>query len=251
MEPSSAQEKYYALPVAFASGPESKSFEEVRIEDYLAAYMSTGRPPAPYPLIPPTPQQQQMLKIPPPFEPHSIPATVAKEVPAIQVWSATKAGNEDFYSITCENPYSLYSFEELRIRAYIAGNKTPPPHLTLVPFGVSAVASAAKPSTPVMSASPATEQLESLSTQPAYSNHSLEELRFAFWKAGRQLTSEEITRGVGPTPVPFGGTALGSGASALSGSGPFAPSVGGAGSPFAPTSSAPFPPTSSAFTAFR
>ncbi|KAJ7597606.1 hypothetical protein C8J56DRAFT_818250 [Mycena floridula] len=245
MDLSTAHDRYFGLAIAFTAGPESKSFEEVRIDDYLQAFTSTGKPPAPYPLIPPTPQQQMMLKLPPPFEPHGIPVTAiteAAKLPAAQAWIPTNNAGDIYHSITADIQYSKYSFEELRTCAYIAGNKVPPSYLILEPFSTSPVvpviAKNPSSSTPnLFGGTDSTEQLQSLSAQPEYANHSLEELRIAYLQAGRQLTSQELTQVAPVLPTvaattPFAASAIFSGV----GGTPFAPNVLGGGSPFTPNS---------------
>ncbi|KAJ6556506.1 hypothetical protein DFH09DRAFT_1317827 [Mycena vulgaris] len=45
----SSAETCMTLAISCTPGPQSKSFEEVRINDYLESYRATGRPPPPCP----------------------------------------------------------------------------------------------------------------------------------------------------------------------------------------------------------
>lgn len=118
-----------SVPIAFSSGQESKSFEvrmarpvcpeieqnqqELRIDDYLKAYTTTGRPPQPF---------QPGISAPGvvPFEPRKwTPITSMEELPTSQAFhnlknegtAAAATGDSEYHSITFDVRYSGFSFE--------------------------------------------------------------------------------------------------------------------------------------------
>jgi len=119
--------------------------QELRVDDYLKAYITTGRPPPPVPHLPDTPKAREALGLPPLFHPirtesspsastsalpsvspvHEKVITSPSELPTIQVFQTTKAvPNEQFKSITAQATFSHFSFE---VRSY--KYRTPTAHL--------------------------------------------------------------------------------------------------------------------------
>ncbi|KAL7277660.1 hypothetical protein PYCCODRAFT_1376989 [Trametes coccinea BRFM310] len=193
-----------------ATRPEKdESFEERRFNDYLRAYQTTGRPPPPCPPTPTDPAQRAALGLPPLWEPlieaegltngvevatpSSVSATTSTALPnfSAQAFTPTKVqeyGSEAyFYSIVAQPEYGKYSFEELRLEAYKAGKK----------FADVPKVPAQMPQRPALLAAPSistggSDSLQSINSMPPYDQHSFEELRLAFIRAGRPLTSPEI-----------------------------------------------------------
>ncbi|OAX35528.1 hypothetical protein K503DRAFT_745810 [Rhizopogon vinicolor AM-OR11-026] len=212
---------------------QEQSFEELRAEDYLKAYMTTGRPPPPVLDQPETPKAREALGLPPLFSPiavESSPSTSTSELPAekaitspsnlptIQLFQTTKTVlDERFQSITAQPTFSWFSLEELRHYAYLSGNIMPPiPQSSplqsemLVPHAVSArlvhpYYAHDSPATAYASArvDPGPpESYMSITASPKFNKHSFEELRVACLLAGKELTSSEIpTRGSLPAPT--------------------------------------------------
>jgi len=206
-----------------------QSFEELRVEDCLKAYMTTGRPPPPVPDQPNTPKAREALGLPPLFRSiplESSPSASTSELPAenavasssdlptIQVFQATKSVlNEQFQSISAQPTFSSFSFEELRLCAYLSGNIMPPtplppemisldvaPARVMHPFYARDSEATAYASANVEPGSP--ESYMSITASPKFNKHSFEELRIACLLAGKELTSSEISvRGLPPAPT--------------------------------------------------
>ncbi|KAI0365075.1 hypothetical protein BV20DRAFT_973634 [Pilatotrama ljubarskyi] len=184
-------------------GDKDESFEERRFLDYLHAYQTTGRPPPPCPPVPTDPKQRAALGLPQLFEPlvegqpltNGVATTSSSSTagpaaapnllaqafvpPKVQEYGS----DAYFHSIVAQQEYSTYSFEELRWEAYKAGKKyvnVPPPQRPSL-----------LPAASISSSIPA-DSLQSLNSMPPYDQHSFEELRLAFMRAGRPLTSPEI-----------------------------------------------------------
>jgi hypothetical protein len=101
--------------------------QELRVKDYIKAYTATGRPPAPVPDLPNTPNARHALGLPPMFSPISIESTPSisstgtvaekaitnpSDLPTIQVFQATKSPIEgQFQSITAQPTFSFFSYE--------------------------------------------------------------------------------------------------------------------------------------------
>ncbi|KAJ7054294.1 hypothetical protein C8F01DRAFT_1164707 [Mycena amicta] len=221
-----------SLAISCVLGPQTQSFEEVRMSDYLASYRSTGRPPQPVPAFPADPglraaQGLPPLFVPAPFTdagPSSSGPTPFGSNPPIQSTSATitdptklpiaqtfvppvvvgaipgpgPAERETFLNIVVAPEYSHWSPEELRYYAYARGTRLPPPGTTMMPFG--ATQTSALPPAPGLGDG---EQLVSITARPDFSAHSFEELRFAFLRAGTELTSAQIASnfGLGTAPL--------------------------------------------------
>ncbi|KAG5643203.1 hypothetical protein DXG03_001366 [Asterophora parasitica] len=210
--------------VAVAHQSPGKSFEELRTDDYLRSYSTTGRPPPPCPALPIDEAQRTRLGLPPLFKPYSertlsnIPglrgslagATTRKltpaEFPTAQVFVATKNGEgEQLQSMSAMVAFEDFSHEEIRYYAYFKGHKNSPTPITMVPF-----VPAPPPSNPLSSSTSRTgfdppgtngEQMQTITTQAAYAGHSLEELRITYIQTGLELTSTEI---IARTPRPPG-----------------------------------------------
>lgn len=139
----------------------AKSFrpliQEVRIDDYIQAYMATGKPPQPVTQFSDGDKGQSTLGLPPIFKPTSehdpILANRPKEtapplaaqpvtangppkkdltdIPAVQEFKGERVGNETFYTISCAEQFSGYSPE---VRPYARHSFPPSPsHLILTP----------------------------------------------------------------------------------------------------------------------
>jgi len=134
--------------------------------------------------------------------------TDIKDVPSVQVFqpSAIRVSETRtmcyHHNIVCQPEYAHFSTEELRWQAYRIGKKTAPeaitanPSLNYVPTtsesstnGVTRIG--AQVAFPTASSD---ESLQSITSVPAYSMHSFEELRVAYMKLGREVNSDEITR---------------------------------------------------------
>lgn len=101
--------------------------QEMRVKDYIKTYTTTGRPPAPVPDLPNTPNARHALGLPPLFSPIPIESTPSvssisiaaetaitnpSDLPTIQVFQATKTPIEgQFQSITAQPTFSLFSYE--------------------------------------------------------------------------------------------------------------------------------------------
>ncbi|KAG1867037.1 hypothetical protein C8R48DRAFT_703994 [Suillus tomentosus] len=222
---SSSTKDYEIFMSTVQKPPEpEQSFEEVRMKDYIKAYTATGRPPVPVPDLPTTPNARYALGLPPIFSPIPIestpsisPASIVAEkaitntsdLPTIQVFQATKTPIEgQFQSITAQPTFSFFSYEELRLYAYLSGNIMPPtplpseiPSLDNAPTQVihpfyandSAATAFARPSI----GPDAPDAYMSITASLKFDKHSFEELRLAYRLAGKELTSFEIsTRGL-------------------------------------------------------
>ncbi|KAJ7189186.1 hypothetical protein C8R46DRAFT_1056775, partial [Mycena filopes] len=62
-----------SLQISVAPGPQSQSFEEVRMADYLTSYRATGRRPDPFPQLPADARTRAMQGLPPLFVPAPFP----------------------------------------------------------------------------------------------------------------------------------------------------------------------------------
>ncbi|KAF8225260.1 hypothetical protein L208DRAFT_1307042 [Tricholoma matsutake] len=201
-----------------------KSFEEVRIEDYLHAYSTAGRPPAPVPQEPTSEQKRTLLNLPPLFKPYSArdtalpsfsnpsvngaltppaPPAITKQddLPESQEFLTTSSEGEVFQNISVMPMFRWFSLEELRCYAYLKGHKLPPssvrmasffhvPPLNLNSLPTEMISSRFMPN--ALSSSVSSETLLSISAQPGFTDHSFEELRVAHLQAGRELNSQEI-----------------------------------------------------------
>ncbi|KAI0629558.1 hypothetical protein C8Q77DRAFT_1140935 [Trametes polyzona] len=195
--------KLVYMNVPATRGDKDESFEERRCLDYLKAYQTTGRPPLPCPPTPTDPQQRAALGLPPLFEPlieqepltngigaattpiSAVPSGAGPNMLA-QAFVPTKVqeyGSETYFQMISAQPeYSKFSFEELRLEAYKAGKiyaNVPPPQRP--PLLAAPSISQTQP-----------DSLQSINSMPPYDQHSFEELRLAYVRAGRPLTSPEI-----------------------------------------------------------
>ncbi|KAL0948984.1 hypothetical protein HGRIS_009084 [Hohenbuehelia grisea] len=188
------------------------SFEEVRVQDYLKAYTSTGRPPVPVPQEPTSAHARLAQGLPPLWKPYieELPglgasgaggaaATSPESLPQVQRCEALPLLGEVMQSITMRSPYNHFSFEELRYYACLRGmGKHTDASTSSTP-----AAPFATPSFPSQGPRPEPgETFESISTRVGYQGHSPEEHRIAYLLSGRELNSEEIFQRLGRTTNP-------------------------------------------------
>ncbi|KDQ56322.1 hypothetical protein JAAARDRAFT_308885 [Jaapia argillacea MUCL 33604] len=220
-DPRLSSELFMSVPPV-VDGKE-QSFEELRIEDYLKAYTATGKPPPPCPQTPTWDDARSKLGLPPLFKPHPIytqagPEERAGEVaststlPEIQLLRPLRDAGQIYMNIVVQSEFSKFSPEELRHYAYSKGKNVPlnpiPPIPDPVPMTgpniVTNVPLQTPPATPQVDpgeiyAVDGTDALVTISTSQEYSMHSLEELRVAYLRNARQLTSREIFALSSPT----------------------------------------------------
>ncbi|THH15610.1 hypothetical protein EUX98_g9437 [Antrodiella citrinella] len=177
------------------------SYEEQRIQDYLKAFQTTGRPPLPVPETPTDATQRLALGLPPLFEPYVekpiVNVVKLEDTPEAQVFRPMKmdegAGSSSqvvFQTIVMQKEFCYFSHEELRYHAYRTGRRNPPesitPELSLLP-ALPAPVTPLAPRPPL--ARTATTSLLTINDSP---EHSFEELRLAYILLGREATSDEI-----------------------------------------------------------
>ncbi|KAF9005148.1 hypothetical protein BDQ17DRAFT_1424291 [Cyathus striatus] len=199
--------------IAAVHGPGSKSFEEVRIDDYLKAYSATGRPPQH--LL--ANRQEKASGVPLVYlrffnRTLKAPVVNPQELPAAQVFHSTQYQGETMQSMACMSGFTGFSHEELRYHAYLRGHKFPPAQVPMDPFIPTQFPKAnTSTSTPTLTPLPSVsgadpgDQLQNISTQPGFTGHCPEELRVMFLLSGRELTSAEIVQaqqGHLPPPAP-------------------------------------------------
>ncbi|KAF5374700.1 hypothetical protein D9615_009018 [Tricholomella constricta] len=165
--------------VAVAHESPGKSFEELRIDDYIRFYSTTGRPPPPCPQEPTDEALRARSGLPPLFKPfaeRSLASSTSRptDLPNAQTFSAPKYEGEFLHSISAMAPYEAFSHEELRYYAYLKGNKTAPAHITMTPFVPSPPPTDASATIRILDLPGQGEQMMTISTQPAYAGHSLE-----------------------------------------------------------------------------
>ncbi|KAF8160389.1 hypothetical protein K438DRAFT_2025827 [Mycena galopus ATCC 62051] len=228
-----------SLQACCLTGPQSQSFEEVRIADYLASYRSTGRPPPPCPPYPPDPAARAAQGLPPLFVPAPFPGTAGPSTSAAGAASIFGPGStlggsaagtsasaitdparlplpqtfvapvpvgtgsepESFTSIAAAPEYAHWSHEELRFHAYLRGMRAAPPGAPA--FVLAPVPVAPAPAFPGASALPvpdAGDTFMTITTRPEFAGHSVEELRLAWLRNGAELTSAQIFANSGGGP---------------------------------------------------
>ncbi|KAG1751911.1 hypothetical protein EDD22DRAFT_915234 [Suillus occidentalis] len=196
-----------------------QSFEEMRVKDYIKTYTATGRPPAPVPDLPNTPNARHALGLPPLFSPIPIESTPSINSISIAAEKAITNPSDlptiQFQSITAQPTFSLFSYEELRLYAYLSGNIMPPtplpseilssdnaPPQIVHPFYANDSTATAFARTTIGPDAP--DAYMSITTSLKFNKHSFEELRLAYQLAGKELTSIEIpTRGLLPPTPPI------------------------------------------------
>jgi hypothetical protein len=156
--------------------------EEIRVEDYLKAYSTTGRPPAPVPQEPAGESERVTLGLPPLFQPHvevtpsttptsmtptptplaansSYPLGTVKAVtepsqlPKIHAFQPLIANEGEIYNTISSLPeFQFFSHEELRCYAYAAGVIFPPTPLPtdLVPVALPPIPLSSTSSSPIV-----------------------------------------------------------------------------------------------------
>lgn len=99
--------------------------QEVRIDDYVKAYQTTGRPPLPCPQEPTDESQRKALNLPPLFKPY-IPSASSSSlpkqptidnpdnIPPAQEFRALKAEVDIYHTMSCMNEYRNFSHEVRR-----------------------------------------------------------------------------------------------------------------------------------------
>ncbi|KAJ3893653.1 hypothetical protein GG344DRAFT_63587 [Lentinula edodes] len=209
--------QFMSIPATLEAGPSQKSYEEVRVDDYLLAYQTTGKPPLPCPQEPVLPHLRAARGLPPLFQPtvttnSSTEAPTTNELqnslPEWQLFVETKSASgpgsslmDKLQSITAAEQYAGFNFEELRCQAYLAGRVAPPPHILT---GITSIAtSSTLQSNGIQWGGDTNETFLSISSKPDFALHSFEELRLASVKAnGRDVTSQEIMGIVIPGAAP-------------------------------------------------
>ncbi|KAL4079301.1 hypothetical protein J3A83DRAFT_4208700 [Scleroderma citrinum] len=178
---------FMSIGVSLTPTPES-SFEEIRIQDYLDAYIATGRPPAPCPQTPDASATRAALGLPPLFTPLAVPNTdtapnngaarLPADLPPTHAFEPFKSLGESFQSISAQPLYSHFSHEELRHHAYLSGNKIAPtstpgaPPAPSFPFYANDSSSTAYTTITVTPGSP--EFFMSITASPAHDKQSFE-----------------------------------------------------------------------------
>lgn len=189
---------FMSVGVSPSTTPET-SFEELRMQDYLKAYSTTHRRPAPCPQTPDTPAARAALGLPPLFVPVAIPngdgnstARPPSELPPIHLFESVNSMGERFQCISAQSLYSYFSHEELRHLAYAAGNKTAPPSVLVSsrnsppPYYANDSRATAYMTATIDSGPP--EYFMSITASPtkSYNKQSFEELRIAHLATSRQ-----------------------------------------------------------------
>lgn len=105
--------------------------QEIRIDDYIKSYQSTGRPPQPCPPLPEDESQRKSLNLPPLFKPYPIRSTLPSngtdntdvqldlaaritnpaELPPGQEFRLISANGEKYHCISCMPEYTNFSSE--------------------------------------------------------------------------------------------------------------------------------------------
>lgn len=158
-----------------------QSFEELRIANYIKAYMTTGLPPAPVPQEPADPTARASLELPLLFQPHvDLEKTSGGGAPTDQAVSTSQVNglsqSQDseaagFEAITTDEPFRGYSFEELRCLAY-TNNVA---YLPQIHFGVYAT--------------DGINVLQTITASPEHTDMSVEELRLAHLRQSHPATT--------------------------------------------------------------
>ncbi|KNZ79530.1 hypothetical protein J132_09258 [Termitomyces sp. J132] len=155
------------MSVAAAYESPGKSFEELRVDDYIRAYNATGRGPPPCPQTPADSVSRARAGLPPLFEPLSNSKLTNN--------NATSDSTPSSTTLSSMPLYQFYSLEELRTYAYLRGNKVSPTPITMAPFVIAPVTPTCTSSDlTINSVSAFADQLITITSQPQYSGHSLE-----------------------------------------------------------------------------
>ncbi|THU82045.1 hypothetical protein K435DRAFT_784764 [Dendrothele bispora CBS 962.96] len=198
--PSREAAQLMCTPAAIATGAKEKSFEEVRMDDYVLFYRNTGRAPPPVPETPTTQPERTAQGLPPLFEPQLIEDSkpAPEELPEWQIFSMVHVGSgtaipDKMHTITAMPTMSGFSIEELRYYAYLGG-RVQPPQDVIVEAQTQQSGFGASPtkSNGIQFGADTHETYLSISTKPEFSMHSFEELRVAYMQAGREMNSNEI-----------------------------------------------------------
>ncbi|KAL1743796.1 hypothetical protein HDZ31DRAFT_64672 [Schizophyllum fasciatum] len=219
---SSSRGKVTFMSINVVPGQPESSFEELRVQDYLKAYTTTGKPPPPVPAQPADAAGRSAMGLPPLFEgvlidessgaPEAPAATHVAytdpaKLPPAQEFSPYEDPQErvKYQSICCHPSYQAFSPEELRYWAYLGGHKEPPTPVKMSPFTIvpQASSSTSRPSLTgyaTANSSSSGDQMQSINASSDFNGHCFEELRYEFLKHGRELTSKEIFASYGAAP---------------------------------------------------
>ncbi|KAJ7093816.1 hypothetical protein B0H15DRAFT_830832 [Mycena belliarum] len=231
----SSTETCMSLAVSCLTGPQSQSFEEVRIADYLTSYRATGRPPPPCPPYPTDPAARAAQRLPPLFVPMPFPSqgpasglfasgpspfgigsgagagaaststappiTDPTRLPAAQTFTVPVRApeGEQFASIAAVPEYRHWSPDELRYYAYARGARHPPPGTPLFAFVPLSPSTSSVPAPTAPLPQDAGDTFVSISCRPEFAGHSVEELRLSFLRTGAELTSAQLFAGATST----------------------------------------------------
>ncbi|KAF5322501.1 hypothetical protein D9619_002193 [Psilocybe cf. subviscida] len=231
-----------------ATGPQNKSFEEVRCDDYLQAYISKGRAPEPVPQEPADEFVRKTLNLPPLFKPIMLPfIPTGGPPPPLNPLTASSTIPASLFSVTASGSTTgkprITDPKQLPAAQVFTMTQGPP-----APSGASGekyYAISAMPEfaffsieelryyayltgnktpsaevvpQPFMAetgpvAGPITvkvegETMENVSARPGYDKHSPEEFRVAYLLYGREMTSAELTAVQNPVAAPVATASL-------------------------------------------
>ncbi|KAJ6493242.1 hypothetical protein C8R45DRAFT_1212649 [Mycena sanguinolenta] len=207
--PAPGVETCMSIAASLATGPQSQSFEEVRIADYLTSYRSTGRGPPPCPPYPTEPAARAAQGLPPLFVPAPFPGSATTSpfggAPASSPFGVGggiggSAGASTSTASTITDPARL-----------------PLPQVFAAPVAVGGAGGSER------------ESFTSIASAPEYAHWSHEELRYHAYLRGMRAPPPATPPFVLHAPSASTSTSLFP--AAPSASGPFAPSASG---PFAP-----------------
>ncbi|PPR05626.1 hypothetical protein CVT24_002812, partial [Panaeolus cyanescens] len=217
--------------------------QEVRIEDYISAYQTTGRPPAPCPPEPTDVNARKALNLPPLFVPHQMTASGPQPVTlpsdsssAFNFSSGASTGSALALPTPTKpkitNPAEIPAAQEFTPKVIpgassSGGNETFQSmsgmdeylFFSLEELRCYAYARGQKMAPPGIKMDPfvvlakettagttvpgSNETLECISANPLYDKHSPEELRIAFLLSRREMTSAELIPGLSSVLPPI------------------------------------------------
>ncbi|KAJ7445302.1 hypothetical protein FB451DRAFT_1568156 [Mycena latifolia] len=185
----SSGETCMSLPVSCLTGPQSQSFEEVRIADYLASYRATGRPPPPCPPYPTDPAARAAQRLPPLFVPTPFPAQAGG--PASSAFGGGPSASAPSLLFGAPTPAAGTAFGTPAAGPSNAATITDPTRLPLVQAFTAPVRA------------PENEQFASISAAPEYAHFSHDELRlYAYARGARQPPPGTPLFAFVPAPAP-------------------------------------------------
>ncbi|KAJ7748966.1 hypothetical protein B0H16DRAFT_1552361 [Mycena metata] len=171
-----------SLQISVATGPQSQSFEEVRVSDYLSSYRSTGRRPDPFPQLPADARTRAMQGLPPLF----VPAPFPDAGPSTSAAPAL-AGNSIFGPAGSGLGAGATQTPPITDPA-----RLPPLQAFLAPVAVPGATQADR------------EAFVAIVAAPEYSHWSPEELRYHAYLRGARIpppTTQFFPFGANPAPV--------------------------------------------------